>query len=242
MSHGDRTTKQTYFATIAQQRLERSLDDDARDDSDLENEGGPVAASVDRPIASDNVGYKMMQRMGWKGNTGLGPEAAGRVDPVTATQNEGKMGLGKKEEHEERLASAVAHRPLLLTEMELSEEQKTHLELKALRDDLIKEEVTESTRPFYCELCDKQYKKITEYDAHLNSYDHHHKKRFKEMQQTEGKSKGAKDTKRQQDKEMMAMMAMAAKASGMPAPKVHAAAKPKAAAKVIAAPLLHRQQ
>ena len=31
-------------------------------------------------------------------------------------------------------------------------------------------------RPFYCELCNKQYKIATEYEAHLSSYDHGHKK------------------------------------------------------------------
>ena len=28
---------------------------------------------------------------------------------------------------------------------------------------------------FYCDLCDKQYLKHTEYDNHINSYDHAHK-------------------------------------------------------------------
>ena len=30
---------------------------------------------------------------------------------------------------------------------------------------------------FYCAVCDKQYAKVTEYENHLSSYDHHHKKR-----------------------------------------------------------------
>jgi hypothetical protein len=32
---------------------------------------------------------------------------------------------------------------------------------------------------FYCELCDKQYTRSGEYDNHLSSYDHHHRKRLK---------------------------------------------------------------
>ena len=30
-------------------------------------------------------------------------------------------------------------------------------------------------KSYYCELCDKQYSKYSEYDNHLNSYDHHHR-------------------------------------------------------------------
>jgi len=38
-------------------------------------------------------------------------------------------------------------------------------------------------KEFYCKLCNKQYTKIMEYEAHLSSYDHNHKKRFEEMKQ-----------------------------------------------------------
>ena len=33
--------------------------------------------------------------------------------------------------------------------------------------------------------CEKQYKSIAELEEHLSSYDHHHKKRLKEMRQAE---------------------------------------------------------
>ncbi|XP_069840961.1 zinc finger protein 804A [Dendropsophus ebraccatus] len=38
---------------------------------------------------------------------------------------------------------------------------------------------------FYCELCDKQYYKHQEFDNHINSYDHAHKQRLKELKQRE---------------------------------------------------------
>ncbi|XP_067110212.1 zinc finger protein 804A [Osmerus mordax] len=38
---------------------------------------------------------------------------------------------------------------------------------------------------FYCELCDKQYLKHQEFDNHINSYDHAHKQRLKELKQRE---------------------------------------------------------
>ena len=49
-------------------------------------------------------------------------------------------------------------------------------------DSRIKAEVKAAIRPFYCELCDKQYRNHGEMDNHLASYDHHHKKRFAEFQ------------------------------------------------------------
>ncbi|XP_067336404.1 uncharacterized protein [Channa argus] len=38
---------------------------------------------------------------------------------------------------------------------------------------------------FYCELCDKQYVRHQQYDNHINSYDHHHKQRLKDLKQRE---------------------------------------------------------
>ncbi|XP_044281034.1 zinc finger protein 804B [Varanus komodoensis] len=55
---------------------------------------------------------------------------------------------------------------------------------------------------FYCELCDKQYHKHHEFDNHINSYDHAHKQRLKELKQREFArnvaSKSWKDEKKQE--------------------------------------------
>ncbi|XP_040290496.1 zinc finger protein 804B [Bufo bufo] len=55
---------------------------------------------------------------------------------------------------------------------------------------------------FYCELCDKQYHKHQEFDNHINSYDHAHKQRLKELKQREFArnvaSKSWKDVKKQE--------------------------------------------
>ncbi|MBN3284198.1 Z804B protein, partial [Polyodon spathula] len=55
---------------------------------------------------------------------------------------------------------------------------------------------------FYCELCDKQYHKHQEFDNHINSYDHAHKQRPKELKQREFArnvaSKSWKDEKKQE--------------------------------------------
>uniref|UniRef100_A0A4W5RWN4 Zinc finger protein 804A n=1 Tax=Hucho hucho TaxID=62062 RepID=A0A4W5RWN4_9TELE len=55
---------------------------------------------------------------------------------------------------------------------------------------------------FYCELCDKQYYKHQEFDNHINSYDHAHKQRLKELKQREFarnvSSKSKKDVRKQE--------------------------------------------
>ncbi|XP_072515155.1 uncharacterized protein znf804b [Salminus brasiliensis] len=55
---------------------------------------------------------------------------------------------------------------------------------------------------FYCELCDKQYHKHQEFDNHINSYDHAHKQRLKELKQREFarnvSSKSWKDERKQE--------------------------------------------
>ncbi|XP_048835603.1 zinc finger protein 804A isoform X2 [Brienomyrus brachyistius] len=55
---------------------------------------------------------------------------------------------------------------------------------------------------FYCELCDKQYYKHQEFDNHINSYDHAHKQRLKDLKQREFArnvaSKSRKDERKQE--------------------------------------------
>nr|XP_057920168.1 zinc finger protein 804A [Doryrhamphus excisus] len=43
----------------------------------------------------------------------------------------------------------------------------------------------EGDSSLYCALCDKQYVRHQQYDNHINSYDHHHKQRLKELKQRE---------------------------------------------------------
>ncbi|KAG7513094.1 zinc finger protein 804A [Solea senegalensis] len=43
----------------------------------------------------------------------------------------------------------------------------------------------EGDSSFYCELCNKQYVRHQQFDNHINSYDHHHKQRLKELKQRE---------------------------------------------------------
>lgn len=45
-------------------------------------------------------------------------------------------------------------------------------------------ELNNTLLTYKCELCNKQYSKTSELEEHLNSYDHHHKKRLKELAET----------------------------------------------------------
>lgn len=46
----------------------------------------------------------------------------------------------------------------------------------------LENEISSTLKAFYCALCDKQFKNVAQYDEHTNSYAHHHKARFKDMQ------------------------------------------------------------
>jgi len=78
----------------------------------------------------------------------------------------------------------------------------------------------EALRAFYCELCDRGYSRISEYEAHLSSYTHTHKKNFKEMKASQkDTSSSATESRRErerirEEKEMQRLMG----ATGNPPP------------------------
>ena len=41
---------------------------------------------------------------------------------------------------------------------------------------MIKDELKKANEVFYCDVCDKQYTRLPEWENHLSSYDHHHRK------------------------------------------------------------------
>lgn len=57
----------------------------------------------------------------------------------------------------------------------------------------LQSEISTILRAFYCELCDKQFKNVAQYDEHTNSYAHHHKARFRDMQLASRVSTGSKE-------------------------------------------------
>ncbi|XP_036432441.1 zinc finger protein 804A [Colossoma macropomum] len=90
-----------------------------------------------------------------------------------------------------RNIKGVFRGPLCSKNLDYAEKEKTLA--KALED---------LKANFYCQLCDKQYYKHQEFDNHINSYDHAHKQRLKELKQREFArnvaSKSRKDERKQE--------------------------------------------
>lgn len=78
-----------------------------------------------------------------------------------------------------------------------------HIKIQVLaeREQKIQTEVKEIRKVFYCDLCNKQYKLAVEFEAHLSSYDHNHRKRFKEMKEMHGTSSRDDRKKREQQRQ-----------------------------------------
>ena len=83
---------------------------------------------------------------------------------------------GNRERHHPRPCGAVQGEqrspPSLHTH---THTHKPHPQAQAEKDRKMAETIAEMRKSFYCDLCDKQYTKYSEYDNHLNSYDHHHR-------------------------------------------------------------------
>ncbi|VEN54203.1 unnamed protein product [Callosobruchus maculatus] len=61
-----------------------------------EAEAPVVSASVCEPIGSENVGNRLLQKMGWSEGQGLGKQNQGRTTIIQAEQHSSTVGLGNK--------------------------------------------------------------------------------------------------------------------------------------------------
>ncbi|CAN1161683.1 G patch domain-containing protein 8 [Linum perenne] len=175
---------------------------------DLEN---VEQASLETKLTSSNVGFRLLQKMGWKGK-GLGKDEQGIVEPIKSGIRDAKLGLGKQEEDDYFTAEENIQRKKLDIEVEETEENAKKREVLAEREQKIQTEVQEIRKVFYCDLCKKQYKLAMEFEVHLSSYDHNHRKRFKEMREMHGSSSRDDRQKRElqrQEKEMAKFAQMA---------------------------------
>ncbi|KAI8824275.1 uncharacterized protein EV422DRAFT_478677, partial [Fimicolochytrium jonesii] len=160
--------------------------------------------SMDSHLPEHNVGYQLLLKMGWSKGKGLGRGGEGRVDPVRIIVKEDTLGVGKGEELDTYHQESTAKRKALDSEKiaEETEAERDQRQTKVQRVEAIKEEIKAVTAAFFCETCRKQYSKISEYEAHLVSYDHHHAKRFKEMKEMSRKGLNVVAEKRRRgDKE-----------------------------------------
>lgn len=66
-----------------------------------------------------------------------------------------------------------------------------NVQVEAEREHKIQTEVKEIRKVFFCELCNKQYKLAVEFETHLSSYDHNHKKVYGSFLITLGTTAGS---------------------------------------------------
>ncbi|KAK1798394.1 hypothetical protein P4O66_007853, partial [Electrophorus voltai] len=165
-------------------------------------------ASLDKPIESDNIGHRLLQKHGWRLGQGLGKtmqefhnftpptdlnisfwtltgHAIGRTDPVPLILKNDVMGMGRMEMEMDYAEDATEKRRVLEVEKEDTEELRQKYKDYAEKEKAIAKALEDLRANFYCELCDKQYQKHQEFDNHINSYDHAHKQRLKELKQRE---------------------------------------------------------
>ncbi|TMS15289.1 G patch domain-containing protein 8 [Larimichthys crocea] len=142
-------------------------------------------ASLDKPIESDNIGHRLLQKHGWKLGQGLGKTMQGRTDPVPIILKYDVMGMGRMEMELDYAEDATEKRRVLEVEKEDTEELRQKYKDQMEKEKAIAKALEDLRANFYCELCDKQYTKHQEFDNHINSYDHAHKQRLKELKQRE---------------------------------------------------------
>ncbi|KZW01928.1 hypothetical protein EXIGLDRAFT_744417 [Exidia glandulosa HHB12029] len=175
--------------------------------------------TVETRIKSTNKGFALLAKMGWKEGTGLGLSDDARVDPVPFILKTDSTGIGKAAMDARVIEATVAQRRDLNSERLLkeSEDQRKTREVTVAQKQTIKTELAQTLRPFYCEVCDKQYNNIAQYDEHCNSYAHAHKQRAKDVQDAErakraqtGEVDARKEKERKREEKELRKMAKAA--------------------------------
>ncbi|KAI9454849.1 hypothetical protein BJY52DRAFT_696449 [Lactarius psammicola] len=162
---------------------------------------GPVrdVITVDTKIKSTNKGFEMLSKLGWVEGQPLGLSQDARVDPIPFHVKNDATGLGKTSQDFRMIETTVSQRRELDSERQRNEteEQRKAREGGVARRAALQTEISEVLRPFYCTVCDKQFQNVAQYDEHTNSYAHHHKIRFRDMQSTQ---RAKQNTPEEQDK------------------------------------------
>ncbi|KAI0034905.1 hypothetical protein K488DRAFT_24662, partial [Vararia minispora EC-137] len=140
--------------------------------------------TVDTKIKPTNKGFAMLAKLGWTEGQPLGISGEGRVDPVPFYVKRDLTGLGKISQDVEMIETTVSQRRGLDSERQQREtvDQRRAREENVARRTAVQAEVSETLRAFYCDVCEKQFQTVAQYDEHTNSYAHHHKIRFRDMQ------------------------------------------------------------
>eukprot|EP01087_Luapelamoeba_hula_P009474 TRINITY_DN2448_c0_g1_i1.p1 TRINITY_DN2448_c0_g1~~TRINITY_DN2448_c0_g1_i1.p1 ORF type:complete len:255 (+),score=55.24 TRINITY_DN2448_c0_g1_i1:347-1111(+) len=113
----------------------------------------------------------------------------GIVDPIRITLKEDLRGLGKAALDDAQAEAATSRRLLLETEKAQTAEITQKKEEKLHKEQTQQQEVQQMILKFYCELCCKQYTNAMQYEQHLSSYAHNHKKRLADLKQMDRQAK-----------------------------------------------------
>ncbi|XP_066300114.1 G patch domain-containing protein 8-like isoform X2 [Branchiostoma lanceolatum] len=159
-------------------------------------------ASIFQPIPEDNLGHRLLQKHGWRVGHGLGRKEQGRTDPLPIEVKDDLLGVGRMEMEMEHVEGTTERRKMLEIEKEETEELRQKYKENAEKERAIAEALKDLKDNFYCELCDKQYYKHQEFDNHINSYDHAHKQRLKDLKAREfGRNVSSKWRKEEKKRE-----------------------------------------
>ena len=159
----------------------------------------PAPAQLDpNHLDASNEGFKMLKSMGWTEGEGLGKQSKGDALPLSERIREEarREGLGRSKQEAEMLSKATTRKRDDSDDEAAKKRRKDVGEEQRRRDEILQEQ----HRNFYCACCDKQYTTVSEFSAHLSSYDHHHRKRFAEMREAE-KARNADATAEKRSRE-----------------------------------------
>lgn len=86
--------KSKFLSWQEQRKLERERKQQEEDEQTL--------AKIEAPIPESNVGFKLLQRMGYNPGSALGKEGSGRAEPVGLEIRRSRAGVGREDPHKEK--------------------------------------------------------------------------------------------------------------------------------------------
>ncbi|KAA1101456.1 hypothetical protein PGT21_020552 [Puccinia graminis f. sp. tritici] len=167
-------------------------------------------------LGIDNKGMQLLLKMGWIQGNGLGVGQKGRKEPIPTPAQTPLLGLGKATQDAYMLSNSIS-KPKELESMVIARETE---EAKVKREEKVKEiqtrvvEREDRLKTFHCQVCDKGYTTISQFEEHERSYAHHHARRAleaKEARKSMGSSAEAKlEKERKREAKELERMARAA--------------------------------
>lgn len=119
-----------------------------------------------RELEEDNLGAKMLARMGWNKGEGLGKAGTGRLVPVAPAATSGFLGLGKAGQ-ETRMLDSTTLQTRELTSQRIAREtddQRNARMLVAKQRASVQQGIAETLAKFNCDLCGISYKNYALHD------------------------------------------------------------------------------